>query len=91
MRRAAPIALAIDPGVAPDLDFERLAERVHDGDAHAVQAPRDLVGFLVELAARVQLGQHHLGRGRTGRMRLDGNAPAVTELSMWIQTPTSLQ
>jgi hypothetical protein len=48
--------------VAPDPEVEPVAERVHHRHAHAVQPARDLVGVLVELTARVQLGHDDLGR-----------------------------
>jgi hypothetical protein len=50
------------PPVAPDADFHEFGQRVDDRRADAVQAARDLVGVLVELAAGVQAGQHDLGR-----------------------------
>ena len=75
---AALVALRVDLAVAPDLDLEHLGERVHDRDADAVQAARDLVGALVELAAGVELGQHDLGGGDAlGRVHLDRDAAAV--------------
>ena len=43
-----------------------LRQRVHAAHAHAVQAARDLVAVLVELAAGVQLGQRDLGRTALG-------------------------
>ena len=97
VRGPALVGLAVDLLVAPDLDLERLGERVHHRDAHAVQAARDLVGLLVELAARVELGEHHLGRvharhvgcGPTGMPR--PLSTTVTELSMWMVTLISLQ
>ena len=48
--------------VAPDADFHPFRERIDHGSAHAVQAAGDLIGVLVELAAGMELGQHHLGR-----------------------------
>ena len=50
------------PGVAvaPDLDVELLRERVDATDANAMQAAGDLVGGGVELAAGMELGEHHL-------------------------------
>jgi hypothetical protein len=73
------------PGVAvaPDLDVELLRERVDAAHAHAVQAAGDLVGGGVELAAGVQLGQHHL-HGRhllaVGQIHhVHGNAAAVVD------------
>jgi hypothetical protein len=84
------------PGVAvaPDLDVELLRERVDAAHAHAVQAAGDLVGGGVELAAGVQLGEHHL-HGRhlsplaasimsTGMPR--PSSTTVMELSTWMMT-----
>ena len=48
--------------VTVDLEHEALAEGVHDADAHAVEAARDLVARAAELAAGVQHGEHDLGR-----------------------------
>ena len=48
--------------VAVDAQLEPARERVHHGDADAVQAAGDLVGVLVELTARMQLGHDDLGR-----------------------------
>ena len=53
----------VDAAVALDLDDEALGERVHDGDAHAVQAAGDLIGVVVELAARVEDRHDDLERG----------------------------
>ena len=49
--------------VAPDAHLHPFRQRVHHRGADAVQAAGDLVGVLVELAAGVQPGQHHFGRG----------------------------
>ena len=53
------------PGVAvaPDLDIEFLAERVHATHADAVQAAGNFVGGGIELAAGMELGEHHLHGG----------------------------
>ncbi len=59
MLEADEVLLAI----APDADIHPLGERVDHGGAYAVQAAGDLVAVLVELAARVQPRQHHLGGG----------------------------
>jgi hypothetical protein len=61
---------------------QHLRERVDAADAHAVQAARDLVAVLVELAAGVQLGERDLGGRALGLVlvvHLDtgGNAAAV--------------
>ncbi len=47
--------------LAPDAALERRRQRIDDRHADAVQAARNLVGVLVELAAGVQLGEHDLG------------------------------
>ncbi len=68
--------------VAPYLDVQLLTERVDATDADAVQAAGDLVVGGVELAARVQLGQHHLDGGHllaVGDHVVDRNAAAVVD------------
>src|SRR2546425_501541 len=59
-----PVLVALRPllAVPADLDLEPFAERVHDGDADAVQAAGDLVRGVLELPAGVQNGQDDLGR-----------------------------
>ena len=69
-RIAAVVALLVDLAVAPDLELERLRQRVHDRHADAVQTAGDLVAVVVELAAGVQHGQHDF-RGRARRSRAD--------------------
>ncbi len=66
-----PLAVLLLVGVPvfPDLDVELFAERVHAGNTDAVQSARDLVGGRVELAAGVQLGEHHLRRQASARRR----------------------
>ena len=59
---AALVGLLVDLAVAPDLELERLRQRVDDRDADAVQTARDLVAVVVELAAGVQHGQHDFRR-----------------------------
>jgi hypothetical protein len=59
-------------------------QRVHARDAHAVQAARDLVAVLVELAAGVQLGQRDLGGRALGlvlvvHLHAGGDAAAVVD------------
>ena len=73
------------PGVAvaPDLDVEFLAERVDAADADAVETAGDLVVGGIELAAGVELGEHHLdgrhllavGQGH----HVDGNAATIVD------------
>ena len=52
--------------VAAHGEAQHFAQRVDATDAHAVQAARNLVAVLVELAAGVQLGQGDLGRAALG-------------------------
>src|SRR5436305_1298569 len=56
--------VGLEPGLplAPDLQLQGLGEGVDHRDADAVEAAGDLVGVLVELTARVQLGHDDLGR-----------------------------
>jgi hypothetical protein len=64
--------------VAPDPELQLARQRIHHGDADAVQAARDLVGVLVEFSARVQLGHDDLGRGYAfALVNVDRNAAAV--------------
>ncbi len=68
--------------VAAHREAQHLAERVHATHAHAVQAARDLVAVLVELAARMQFGERDLGRRALGlvlvvHLHAGGNAAAV--------------
>ena len=64
--------------VAPDPQLQPLRKRVDDRDADAVQAARDLVGVVVELAARVQHGHDHLGgRHALALVDVDRDAAAV--------------
>ena len=64
--------------VAPDTHIHPFRQRVHHRRTHAVQATGHLVGILVELAARMQPGQHHLGgRNPFLRMNIGRNATPV--------------
>ena len=71
--RTGPLALALlvvlppDLAVAVDLGLQPLRQGVDDRHADAVQAARDLVGVVVELAAGVRLGQDDLQRALVGR------------------------
>ncbi len=49
--------------VAPDAHLHPFRQRIHHRGADAMQAAGHLVGVLVELAAGMQPGQHHLGGG----------------------------
>ena len=62
--------------VAPDAQLEPSREGVDDGDADAMQAAGDLVGILVELPARVQLGHDDLGR-RNALLLVDAGRDAA--------------
>ena len=60
---AAVVPLLEDAAVALHGDVQPFAERVGAFDADAVQAAGDLVALgVAELAAGVQLGQHHFQR-----------------------------
>ena len=77
LRRAALVLLRPDVAVAADLDDQRLAERVDDRDADAVQAAGDLVAAAVaELAAGVQDGEHDLD-GRPALLLHDPDGDAA--------------
>ena len=75
---ALGVALRMVQAAAEDLDHQGIGQRVDAGDADAVQAGGDGVGVVVELAARVQHGEDHLGRGALfGGMHLGGDAAPV--------------
>ena len=76
-RVAALEAHLVALAVAVDLQLQPIAERVHHRHAHAVQAARDLVGILVELTARVQLGHDDLG-GRDALALVDVGRDAAS-------------
>ena len=56
--------------VSPDVEHQLLRQGVHHGNAHAVQAARHLVAVVIELAAGMQDGHHHFGRGDVAPMLL---------------------
>ncbi len=64
------VFLRVDLAVAVDREVQGLRERVDDGHADAVQAARDLVRGVVELAARVQDGEDDFRR-RDPLLRMD--------------------
>ena len=75
---AAAVGLLVDRPVAADLHPEPGGERVHDRNAHPVQAGGVLVGVGVELAAGMQPGHHHLDRRKPrAGLRIHRNSPAV--------------
>ena len=64
--------------VAEDAQLEPARQGVDDRDADPVQAARDLVGILVELPARMELGHDDLGgRDAFARVDVDRDAAAV--------------
>ena len=66
------------PVAAPgDFQLQLDGERVDDGDADAMQAAGDLVGILVELAARMQLRHDDFGGGDALLMHVGRNAAAI--------------
>ena len=76
---AARVVLLVDLAVAPAHGHvQALRERVDDADADAVQAAGHLVHVAAELAAGVQLRQHHLD-ARQPRLgdQVDRDAAAV--------------
>ena len=81
LRRAALVLLGPGVAVAADLDVQRLAERIDDRQADAVQAAGHLVAAVVaELAAGVQDGEHHLdGRAALLLHVGDGDAAPVVD------------
>ena len=58
--------LMVDLSVAVDLDDHVLGQRVHNRHADAVQASRDVVALVVELAAGVERRHHQLERRDPG-------------------------
>ena len=75
---AAHVALEMDLAVLVDRHLAPLGQGVHDRGAHAVQAAGDLVGGLVELAPRVELGHDDLeGAHLLGGVDVHGDAAAV--------------
>ena len=75
---ALAVALLPDLALALDLDEERARERVHDGEADAVEAAGDLVRVVVELAARVEVREDDLERlALVDRVGPDGDPAAV--------------
>ncbi|MNP93800.1 hypothetical protein D3C85_63270 [compost metagenome] len=72
----------VDLAFAAHDEAQLHAQRVHAGDAHAVQAARDLVAVLVELAAGVQFGERDFSGRALGlvlvvHLHARGNAAAV--------------
>ena len=81
LRGAALVLLGPGVAVAAHLDDQRLAERIDDRQADAVEAAGHLVATVVaELAAGVQDGEHHLdGRAALLLHVGDGDAAPVVD------------
>jgi hypothetical protein len=76
---AALIFLLVDLAVAPDLQIELPGQGIDDRDADAMEAARHFVAVVIELAARVQDGQHGFGRRPPVRHVVDRDAAAVVD------------
>ena len=79
LRCAAAEMLGVKPLVAGDLDGQPVGQRIHHGDADAVQAAGGLIDGIAELAAGMQGGEDHLQRRLVAifRVRVDRNAAAI--------------
>ena len=94
---ALGVLLLVDLAAPLHLDRHPFREAVHARDAHAVQTAGDLVGAVLELPARVELGHHHVegvhpvhgGVGATGMPR--PLSVTVMLLSTWTMTSMSVQ
>src|ERR1017187_2520975 len=64
-RLGNPAGIFLLPGVtiAPDFQLQMFRERVDAAHAHAVKAAGDFIAFVIELAAGMQHGHHHLRGG----------------------------
>jgi hypothetical protein len=62
-RLAFRIGLLPGKTVAPDFQLQLFAERVHAGNADAMQSAGNLIGGGIKFSAGVQSGHHHLGGG----------------------------
>jgi hypothetical protein len=72
--------LAIGLAIPVDGHDQTLGERVHHGDADAVQSPGNLVGVVVELTAGVEHGHDDLGGGAAlVFVDIHGDAAAVVD------------
>ncbi len=65
--------------VVVDLHLELGGQRIDDGNTDTVQAARHRVRVGVELAAGVELSEHHLDRGHTRRVHSHRDAAAVVD------------
>ena len=77
-RHAMAVALLIDIAVPTDGQLQGFGQRVDHGNAHAVQAPGNLIGVVIELTAGVQHGHDHLsGADTLFGVHVHGNTAAV--------------
>src|SRR5437879_2059276 len=60
---SAFIGLFPNLAVSPDLQIQPIGKRVDDGNAHAMQAAGNFVGFTIEFSAGVKNGHDHFGSG----------------------------
>ena len=71
-------ALKINLTVPVYFHFEKFRERIHHGNAHAVQASRDFIALVVEFTAGMQLGHNHFKRGNMlGFVHIHRDTPTV--------------
>src|SRR6185312_16938385 len=79
-RLAFGIRLLPGKSIAPDFQIQLFTQRVHAGNADAVQSAGNFVCGRIELAARMQLGHHDLRGGNFFAVNVHcvhGNAAAV--------------
>ena len=79
-----PFGISLLPGksIAPDFEIEFFAQGVNAGNADTVQASGNFIGRRVELAAGMQLSEHHLCGGNLFAVNVhhvDGNTAAVVD------------
>ena len=79
LRRPALVGLLVDLFVAPDLELEALGQRIDHRHADAVQAARDLVAVVVELAAGMEHGEHDFRGRATALVHVGRDAAAVVD------------
>ncbi len=77
LRLARAVFLLVDLAVAMDLREQHVAQRVHAGYAHTVEAAGDLVAVLVEFATGVKHGHDHF-QGGAALLGVDGHGDATT-------------
>ncbi len=74
---AACVLLLENLPVAPDFQIELLRERVDDRHANPMQATRDFIAVVVELAAGVQDGHDDFGRRPPARVLVGRNPSPI--------------